>query len=115
MGGHSHTVTIDYDDTPIPVDIGFIIYNEINYPELTAMLRLLDVETMSTSMSFALSANHGSFEWKGSRSGLQMLAGLFVQPSNALSPTFWLMLRDVLRFNKNAVLDLKAGRLASIT
>ncbi len=36
-GGHSHTVTIDYDGTPLSVDIGFIVYNELNYPDLTAL------------------------------------------------------------------------------
>ena len=36
-GGHSHTVTIDYDGTPLAVDIGFIVYNELNYPDLTAL------------------------------------------------------------------------------
>src|SRR3982074_3444837 len=36
-GGHSHTVTIDYDGTPLAVDVGFIVYNELNYPDLTAL------------------------------------------------------------------------------
>jgi phytoene dehydrogenase-like protein len=36
-GGHSHTVTIDYDGTELAVDIGFIVYNELNYPDLTAL------------------------------------------------------------------------------
>ncbi|MEH2569938.1 putative NAD/FAD-binding protein [Bradyrhizobium sp. AZCC 2289] len=45
-GGHSHTVTIDYDGSRIAVDIGFIAYNEINYPDLTALFAHLGVETM---------------------------------------------------------------------
>ncbi len=45
-GGHSHTVTVDYDGTPIAVDIGFIVYNELNYPELTALFAHLGVETV---------------------------------------------------------------------
>ena len=44
-GGHSHTVTIDYQGTPIAVDIGFIVYNELNYPDLTALFAHLGVET----------------------------------------------------------------------
>ena len=55
-GGHSHTVTIDYDGAQIAVDIGFIVYNQQNYPELTALFDHLDVETAESSMSFAVTA-----------------------------------------------------------
>ena len=48
---HSHTVTIDYDDTQLAVDIGFIVYNELNYPALTALFEHLDVETVESCMS----------------------------------------------------------------
>lgn len=46
-GGHSHTVTIDYDGTPLAVDIGFIVYNELNYPDLTALQAGLGVVELS--------------------------------------------------------------------
>ena len=64
-GGHSHTVTIDYDGTQIAVDIGFIVYNELNYPNLTALFAHLGVETVESCMSFAVTADAGRFEWKG--------------------------------------------------
>ena len=64
-GGHSHTVTIDYDGTPLAVDIGFIVYNELNYPDLTALFAHLGVETIESCMSFAVTADAGRFEWKG--------------------------------------------------
>src|SRR5664279_3123121 len=64
-GGHSHTVRIDYDGETISVDIGFIVYNELNYPDLTALFALLDVETVASCMSFAVTADAGRFEWKG--------------------------------------------------
>lgn len=64
-GGHSHTVTIDYQGTPVAVDIGFIVYNELNYPDLTAMFAHLGVETVASCMSFAVSADAGRFEWRG--------------------------------------------------
>ena len=64
-GGHSHTVTVDYDGAPIAVDTGFIVYNELNYPNFTSMLAHLGVETVASNMSFALSADNGRFEWKG--------------------------------------------------
>src|SRR5665213_1523731 len=64
-GGHSHTVTLDYDGTPLAVDIGFIVYNELNYPDLTALFAHLGVETVESCMSFAVTADAGRFEWKG--------------------------------------------------
>ncbi len=64
-GGHSHTVTIDYDGTPVAVDTGFIVYNELNYPGFTTMLAHLGVETVESCMSFAVTADAGRFEWKG--------------------------------------------------
>ena len=81
-GGHSHTVTIDYDGTPIAVDIGFIVYNELNYPDLTALFAHLGVETVESCMSFAVTADGGRFEWKGGGDNwLETGKGLFAQPT----------------------------------
>jgi hypothetical protein len=115
-GGHSNTVTIDYDGTPVAVDIGFIVYNEPNYPNLTALFAHLGVETVESSMSFAVSADAGDFEWKGcGGSWLETARGLFAQPWNLLSPSYLWMLRDVLRFNTQGVEDYAAGRLTGLT
>jgi predicted NAD/FAD-binding protein len=115
-GGHSHTVTVDYDGTEVTVDIGFIIFNQLNYPELTALFAELGVETVATEMSFAVTADGGRFEWKGdSGNWLQVLGGLFVQPRNLLSPSFLRMLRDVPRFNAQSVADYSAGKVAGLT
>src|SRR3981081_2974207 len=64
-GGHSHTVTIDYDGKPLAVDICFIVYNELNYPGLTALFAHLGIETIESCMSFAVTADTGRVEWKG--------------------------------------------------
>ena len=114
-GGHSHTVTVGYDGEQVAVDTGFIVYNELNYPDFTPLLAHLGVETVASSMSFALSADHGRFEWKGGGGGLGMLQGLFAQPSNLLSPSYLFMLRDILRFNRMSVTDLRSGRLAGLS
>jgi hypothetical protein len=115
-GGHSHTVTIDYDGTQLAVDIGFIVYNELNYPDLTALFAHLGVETVESCMSFAVTADGGRFEWKGGGNNWRETAtGLFAQPRNLLSPSYLRMLRDILTFNAQSVDDHAAGRLAGLT
>src|ERR1700724_2386135 len=115
-GGHSHTVCIDYDGTELAVDIGFIVYNELNYPDLTALFAHLGVETVESCMSFAVTADAGRFEWKGGGNNWRETAtGLFAQPRNLLSPCYLWMLRDILTFNTKSVEDHAAGRLAGLT
>jgi predicted NAD/FAD-binding protein len=115
-GGHSHTVTIDYDGKSLAVDIGFIVYNELNYPDLTALFAHLGVETMESSMSFAVTADAGRFEWKGGGDTWGETAkGLFAQPTNLLSPSYLWMLRDILTFNEKSTEDYAAGRLSGLT
>jgi uncharacterized protein len=115
-GGHSHTVTIDYDGRPLAVDIGFIVYNELNYPDLTALFVHLGVETIASSMSFAVTADAGRFEWKGGGNTWRDTAeGLFAQPKNLLSPSYLWMLRDILTFNAQSIEDYAAGKLAGLT
>lgn len=101
IGGHSNTVEAIVDGRPIPVDTGFIVYNEPTYPNLTALFAALDVPTAPTSMSFAVSLDEGAYEYAGGD-----LKGLFAQPANVLKPRFWSMLRDLLRFYRNAPGDL---------
>ena len=115
-GGHSHTVTIDYDGTPLAVDIGFIVYNELNYPDLTAMFAHLGVETIESCMSFAVTADAGRFEWKGGGNNWRETAtGLFARRRNLLSPSYLWMLRDILTFNTQSTRDYAEGKLAGLT
>ena len=94
-GGHSHTVTIDYDGAEIAVDIGFIVYNEQNYPRLTALFDHLGVETVESCMSFAVTADGGAFEWKGGGDNwIETAKGLFAQPPQ---PAFDLLSLDAAR------------------
>lgn len=96
-GGHSNTVVAQTPRGPVPVDTGFIVFNAPNYPNLTALFDHLDVNTRETTMSFSASLNAGRFEYSGSG-----LAGLLAQPANAAKPRFWSMVRDILRFYKEA-------------
>lgn len=112
-GGHSATVDVDYDGTTLSVDTGFIVYNEVNYPNFTALLAHLGVDTLASDMSFALSAQDGGFEWCGRTT--DVLNGIFAQRSNIVSPGFLRMLLEVRRFNRECVADLDAGRLSGRT
>ena len=93
LGGHSHTV----DAGPTPVDMGFIVYNEVNYPNLVQLFRYLGVPTRRSEMSFAVSLDDGALEY-----GANTLPSLFAQPSNLVSARFWSMLRDIRRFYRHA-------------
>lgn len=107
-GGHTATVDIDYDGAAISVDTGFIVYNELNYPNLTALFSHLGVKTHDSDMSFALSLDHGKLEWGG-----DTLSTLFAQKRNLLRPSFILMLREILRFNKICLRDRAEGHLTA--
>lgn len=109
-GGHTATVDIDYDGVNIPVDTGFIVYNELNYPELTNLFRELDVTTHASDMGFSLSLDGGKLEWCGST-----LRTIFAQKRNCFSPGFIWMLREILRFNRVCVADRDAGRMGHFT
>ena len=107
-GGHTATIDIDYEGTPISVDTGFIVYNELNYPNLTALFAHLGVDTHDSDMSFALSLDDGKLEWGGDN-----LSTLFAQKRNLLRPSFLLMLREILRFNRICLQDRAEGHLAA--
>ncbi|MDM9622181.1 FAD-dependent oxidoreductase [Rhizobium sp. S96] len=107
-GGHTATVDVDYDGVRIPVDTGFIVYNEPNYPNLTALFAWLGVHTHASDMSFSLSLDHGKLEWSGGG-----LSSIFAQKRNLLRPTFLLMIREILRFNRMCLRDRAEGHLAT--
>lgn len=96
IGGHSNTVDVAYGNRAIPVDTGFIVYNEPNYPNLTNLFRTLDIPTAPSDMSFAVSMNDGAFEYGSS------IRGLLAQPSNLARRRLWDLLRDLRRFYAEA-------------
>ena len=101
IGGHSNTI----DVAGAPVDTGFIVYNEATYPNLTALFAHLGVATRETDMGFAVSLdgrqNRGPLEYAGGD-----LGGLFAQRRNWVSPRFWRMLVDLVKFYRRAPRDL---------
>jgi predicted NAD/FAD-binding protein len=108
IGGHSNTVTIDYDGLSMDVDTGFIVYNLKNYPNLIGLLDALDVQSLPTDMSFAFSG--GGLEWSSN-----FPRGVFAQKRNIANPSFLRMLLDMQRFNRQGLEDLESGRLDDLT
>jgi len=105
IGGHCNTVDVGR----VPVDTGFIVYNEVTYPNLAALFRHLGVATKPSEMSFAVSLDDGRLEYSGAS-----LTGLFAQRSNLVSRRFWSMLRDLRRFYRNAAGDIAGLGLLSL-
>lgn len=97
LGGHTHTIDVAEGDNTVPVDTGFIVYNERNYPNLVGLFQQLDIPTRTTDMSFAFSLNQGDLEYSGSN-----LDTLFAQRRNLFSPRHWYLLTEILRFNRLA-------------
>lgn len=101
FGGHAHTVDITLEGMTHGVDTGFLVYNERTYPGLIALFAELGVRTAPTDMSFSVKATRPgtrpALEWSG-----RNLATVFSQKRNLVSPRFWAMLVDIVRFNRLA-------------
>ncbi|MGH0038340.1 MAG: NAD(P)/FAD-dependent oxidoreductase [Myxococcota bacterium] len=97
LGGHAATVDVELAGRRIPVDMGFIVYNERTYPVFSRLLADLGVETRPAEMSFSLRDDATGLEYSGGS-----LDGLLAQRRNALRPSFWRMVRDILRFFREA-------------
>jgi len=96
-GGHTNTIRFELDGRRHAVDTGFIVYNERNYPLFTQMLAELEVETQPTTMSFSVRSDRSGVEYNGTSTN-----ALFAQRTNLLRPSFLRMVRDILRFNREA-------------
>src|SRR5882724_5630383 len=96
FGGHSCTVDVPSPNGRRPVDVGFMVHNERNYPNLVALFEHLGVPTEESDMSFAVSLDRGRFEYGSS------YAGYLAQRRNVVRPSFLRMTRDILRFNRLA-------------
>jgi uncharacterized protein len=94
-GGHTNTIGVETADGRWDVDTGFIVFNELNYPNFERMLAELGVASQPANMSFSVSDGRGQFEW--ATSGAR---GLFARPGHVLDPRFHRMLLDLARFNR---------------
>ncbi|WP_313432225.1 FAD-dependent oxidoreductase [Pseudomonas sp.] len=110
VGGHTHTVDVHWRGQQYAVDTGFIVFNDWTYPQFIRLLQHLGVGSRVTEMSFSVHDPLSGFEYNG-----HDLLSLFAQRRNLLSPGFWGMLRDVLRFNRQALADLDQQRIDGAT
>lgn len=113
FGGHANTVDVTIDGVTHGVDTGFLVYNERTYPGLIAMFAELGVDCAPSDMSFSVQSPRAgqarSLEWSGNS-----LNTVFAQRRNLLSPRFWSMLADVLRFNRLTTRMARQGQDAEL-
>lgn len=110
IGGHTHTVTVESSRGPLPVDTGFIVHNDRTYPNLIRLFRELGVATAPSDMSFGVSCRRTGFEYSS-----RGVSGFFARRSNLLRLGQYLLLRDILRFNRLAPRWLDAPHAETLT
>lgn len=104
VGGHTNTIDVQTERGPLPVDTGFIVFNDRTYPNFVRLLSEIGAESQQSEMSFSVRADKSSLEYNGSN-----LNGLFAQRRNLLRPAFIRMIRDILKFNREAPAFLDTG------
>ena len=111
LGGHTHTIMVENDGAPIPVDTGFIVHNDRTYPNLVRLLAELGVETEPSDMSFSVSCRRTGFEYSS-----RGINGFFARRSNLLRPHHYMLFEEILRFNRTApqLLDRPDAESATI-
>jgi predicted NAD/FAD-binding protein len=95
IGGHTHTIDVTIKDHRYAVDTGFIVFNEVTYPNFLKLLGRLGVEYQPSSMSFSVKSERDGIEY-----GAHNLNSLFAQRKNFLDPSFYRMIRDIFRFRR---------------
>ncbi len=94
IGGHTATIDVEYQGEKLAVDTGFIVFNDRTYPKFEKLLAEIGVSRQETEMSFSVHNSQSKFEYNG-----HSLRTLFAQKRNLLRPTFWRLLKDIVRFN----------------
>lgn len=105
IGGHTHTHDVSLNGKDYSVDSGFIVFNRRNYPNFSKVLDTLGVDSQPTSMSFSVHCERSGLEYNGTS-----LNRLFAQRRNLLRPSFYRMIADIVRFNRDSPRLLHNGR-----
>ncbi len=103
IGGHSNTISVAEENRSVPIDTGFMVFNEVTYPNLTRLFRELGVAIKPTNMSFSVQHLPTGLEFCGSS-----LNHIFGQRKNLFRPRFWKMILQINRFNQEAIEALTA-------
>jgi predicted NAD/FAD-binding protein len=109
IGGHTHTVDVEVGGRSYAVDTGFIVFNDWTYPNFIDLLDQLGVASQPTLMSFSVRCERTGLEYNG-----ENLNTLFAQRRNLFRPSFHRMIRDILRFNREAPALLDGQRNISL-
>ena len=104
LGGHTATKDVRFDGRDYAIDTGFIVFNDWTYPNFQRLLAQLDVGSKPTDMGFSVCCEKTGLEYSGTN-----LNTMFAQRSNLFSFKHWSMIRDILRFNKEALPDVESG------
>src|SRR5450432_703962 len=107
IGGHTHTVDVEYRGREYAVDTGFIVYNDWTYPHFVRLLDTLGVPWQPSPMSFSVRCEKSGLEYNGTS-----INSLFAQRRNIARPSFLRMVADIVRFNAHAPKLLEAGAQA---
>jgi uncharacterized protein len=110
IGGHTHTVPVTLAGQSFKVDTGFIVCNDRNYPNFLKFMNKLNVKFQPTEMSFSVRNNAMNLEFNGHN-----LSTLFSQRRNFFRPSFYSLVRQILRFNKVSKLVIGQGKITDIT
>jgi len=97
FGGHSYTVEVSIEDKNfIDVDIGFIVFNHLTYPNLINFFEENRVEIEKSNMSLSVSVKGTNIEYCG-----KGLSGIFSNKKNLLNLKFIKMFIEIIKFYKN--------------
>lgn len=95
IGGHTHTVDVTLGTSRYAVDTGFIVFNEVTYPNFLKLLKRLGVEYQPSTMTFSVKSEHDGIEYSAHN-----LNSIFAQRKNLLAPSFYRMIWDIFRFRR---------------
>ncbi len=104
LGGHTATIDVNHRGIDYAIDTGFIVFNDWTYPNFQKLLGQLGVASKPTEMGFSVTCEHTGLEYSGTN-----LNTMFAQRHNLFNLKHWKMIRDILRFNKEALIDVESG------
>ncbi|MEO0444351.1 MAG: FAD-dependent oxidoreductase, partial [Pseudomonadota bacterium] len=99
VGGHTATIDVHHKGKNYAIDTGFIVFNDWTYPNFQTLLEQLGLDYQPTTMGFSVTCENTGLEYSGAN-----LNTLFAQRRNLLNIKHWQMIRDILRFNKQAIM-----------